>query len=250
MSERSDLERARSSAGDVVLGAANRVLPGVLVIALIGGAVVARVARVPGEVEERARVPDRVEGISLVREPEAILPPAPEPEVLFDPVESDPPIVHREPMDPSLFPSIECRNSTKRRCGPFRWSTPPEPNELLEVNVGVAPQNPRAGQPVRLDVRAIDPDAPVQCCVIERDDGPQIGTAMCLIRRFGVWDPPPRARGEERARQTYIFDEPGTYQVNVWATSGSWTCGDDPYGDAVIERVIIDVGSDAGAPPA
>jgi hypothetical protein len=133
--------------------------------------------------------------------------------------------------------TLYCHNSTDPRCGPFRWTVDPGPNEPATVGVTWTPEQPTAGQDVTFTVTLEDPDAPsirgnMNLCI--GDGGPCVsGTRMEHCDRYGPWDPPPREALHDTWTVHHSFAKEGVYSVGTRFTSTSNFCEQpefDPYG--------------------
>jgi hypothetical protein len=132
------------------------------------------------------------------------------------------------PQDPS-----NCRNSYDPACGEFYWQAEPGPNQPLAVDVDVAPQRAKVGEPVTFTVVARDPDLRIdrECVVVKYGD--MTGeVASCevftCLKRHGPWTPPQREPDRVERIYTHTFTESGTYNVAFIFKSKVTTCF-NPY---------------------
>lgn len=137
---------------------------------------------------------------------------------------------------------LECRNSTDRACGEFRWDPPPPPNQPLTI----AATPTVNGRTLTLRVVTSDPDANVKsgCASVDFGDGTEPAARACAVvaclEVFGPWTPPAPQPSEEEQVHTHTYEKPGTYTVTIRASTAQGCY--DPYyshGEKALDVVIV-----------
>lgn len=134
---------------------------------------------------------------------------------------------------PTTTSVLVCRNSTNPACGPFRWEPAPGANAPIRFDLSGVPSTATVGKPVTFRVRVTDADGGDLNCANLFPGGPveepilgggcQFFNPSDSCGRFGAWDLKPDAMAAT-STFTFTYTAPGTYHVQVQATS----IGTDP----------------------
>ena len=152
--------------------------------------------------------------------------------------------------------AVSCRNSADPACGSFYWDPQPVADRPLMVDVRFTPEQPRVGDEVTFEITYVDPDAPELACTVLAfgdDASPtHCDSPQRPCGRYGPWTPPAPQPLEARQVEVHVYNQPGTYEVLVGATSRTpgvdASCVDsrtqrpgDPFGATAQVRLPISI---------
>lgn len=140
--------------------------------------------------------------------------------------------------------AITCLNSYDPACGAFYWDPAPSTDSPIRVTVSAGSARAVAGEPLRFDAAATDPDARIAChWLLFGDEQTALAPAVTIRKPYGRWITPARSPGRFRLSVSHTYEKPGTYRATFGASSGDGCSpGTNPYGDesvAVTTVVVV-----------